>query len=455
MISPNDATALPLAATADILICGGGTAGIVAAIAAARRGVDVLIVEQMGLLGGTQSAAWVTPMMPNKILEENLTHGINDLIIHRAAKYDPPPTDKTGDLMWFNPVTLALVLDDLLAEAGGRVLFHTTISDTIVEGNIVGGIIIENKNGRQRIEAKILIDCTGDADVALRAGADVVEGDPDDGHNQPMSLRFALAGVDQERAMLFMADELGMACYSRSPLFEIGTGEAKNTPLGPLIQQAIEENVLENDDLGYLQFFSMLGRPGELAFNCPRIAGLKSTDAWDLSKAQLIGRQKIRRIATFFKRYVKGFENSYIGTIAPMVGVRESRRIVGDYTLTEDDFFNEARFPDAVARNAYPIDIHSSKAKNGIVMKHLPKGHYHEIPYRCMLPRGLENLLVAGRCLSATFAAQAAVRIQQNCRALGEAAGVAAALCVETGCTPRAVDTDNLRKILNEQGAQI
>ncbi len=140
----------------------------------------------------------------------------------------------------------------------------------------------------------------------------------------------------------------------------------------------------------------MLGRPDELAFNCPRIAGLSATDAWDLSRAQTIGRQKIRRIARFFKTHVKGFENSYIGTIAPMVGVRESRRIVGDYTLTEEDYLTEARFPDAVARNSYPIDIHSVKAKGGLIMKHLPPGHYHEIPYRCLLPVGIENLLVAG-----------------------------------------------------------
>jgi len=246
-----------------------------------------------------------------------------------------------------------------------------------------------------------------------------------------------------------------MPCYARPPLFEIGTGEAKNTALGPLIRQAIDAGVLEEDDLGYLQFFSMLGRPGELAFNCPRIAGLKSTDAWDLSTAQQIGRQKIRRIATFFKKYVGGFEDSYIGTVAPMVGVRESRRIVGEYTLTEDDFLNEARFDDSVARNSYPIDIHSVKAKAGIVMKHLPKGHYHEIPYRCMLPVGVDNLLVAGRCLSATFAAQAAVRIQQNCRALGEAAGLAAAMAVESGVAVRDIDTVELRRRLNAQGAQI
>jgi hypothetical protein len=246
-----------------------------------------------------------------------------------------------------------------------------------------------------------------------------------------------------------------MACYARPPLFEIGTGEAKNTPLGPLIKEAIKAGILAEDDLGYLQFFSMLGRPGELAFNCPRIAGLSATDAWDLSKAHQIGRKKIRRIAAFFKKYVGGFENSYIGTVAPMMGVRESRRIVGDYTLTEDDFVLEARFPDAIARNSYPIDIHTAKSPTGLVMKHLEPGHYHEIPYRCLLPLGIENLLVAGRCLSATFAAQAAVRIQQNCRAFGEAAGLAAAMAVESKTTPRLVDVSELRRRLNAGGAQI
>jgi hypothetical protein len=455
MIDKQDSSTLPEVAQVDVLVCGGGTAGVVAALSAARQGMNVLIVESLGLLGGTQSAGWVTPMMPNKILEENLTHGINDEILHRASAIDPPPSEKSGDLLWFNPVTLAMVLDDMMDEAGVKVLFHTLVSDTILDGSSVTGVVIENKSGRQRITATVTIDCTGDADVALKAGAATVSGDPEDGHNQPMTLRFALAGVDQGRAVSFMADELGMACYSRPPLFEIGTGEAKKTALGPLILEAQSRGVLAEDDLGYLQFFSMLGRPGELAFNCPRISGLSSTDAWDISRAQQIGRKKIRRIAAFFKQFVGGFENSYIGTVAPMMGVRESRRIVGDYILTEDDFILEARFPDAIARNSYPIDIHSTKSPAGLVMKHLEPGHYHEIPFRCLLPIGIENLVVAGRCLSATFAAQAAVRIQQNCRAFGEAAGAAAALAIQTGVAPRHIDTKELRRRLNAVGARI
>jgi hypothetical protein len=141
--------------------------------------------------------------------------------------------------------------------------------------------------------------------------------------------------------------------------------------------------------------------------------------------------------------------------VAPMLGVRESRRIVGEYVLSEEDYLGEARFPDSVARNSYPIDIHSTTAKGGLIMKHLPAGHYHEIPYRCMVPLSVDGLIVAGRCVSSTFAAQAAIRIQQNCRALGEAAGVAAAMCAGGDTLPRNLDTNELRRRLNDQGAEV
>ena len=442
---------LPLAATTEVLICGGGTAGAVAAIAAARAGARTLVIEQFGALGGTQSMAWVTPMMPNKMLEESLSHGINDDILQRAAKYDPPPTEKSGDRLWFNPVTLALVLDELLAEAGADVLFHTWISEAIVDGDKIVGVVIENKAGRQRIEAQVVVDCTGDADVAFRAGVPCQsDGEEGTGRRQPMSLRFTMGNVDQEEAARHLVDDLGMACYSRSPLFEIWAGDAAKTALGALIREVVSSGVLEEGDLGYLQFFSMLGRPRELAFNCPRVIGLDPNSPSDLSRAQQLGRAGIQRIAAFFRGHVRGFDAAYISVIAPMVGVRESRRIVGEYVLTEEDFLGEARFPDAIARNSYPMDIHTSA---GTELRHLPPGHYHEIPYRCLAPLRIENLLVAGRCVSATFAAQAAIRIQQNCRTMGEAAGVAAAMCAAGGISPRRVDTNELRRVLLAQGA--
>jgi hypothetical protein len=447
------AKSLPMSASVDVLVCGGGTAGAVASIAAARAGANTLVVEQFGALGGTQSQGWVTPMMPNKMLEESLTHGISDDILRRAAKYDPPPTDKSGDLLWYNPVTLALVLDELLAEAGGRALFNTWISEPVMDGATLVGVVIDNKAGRRMIRAKIVIDCTGDADVAFRSGAPCVSGGEEgSGRRQPATLRFTLGNVDQNAAAKHLVDELGMECYARPPLFEIWAGDAKATPLGSLIVRAIERGEIEEADLGYLQFFSMLGRPRELAFNCPRIFDIDPNDPWSVSRGYEIGRKAIQRIAAFFRQNVRGFEDSYISVIAPMLGIRESRRIVGEYVLTAEDYVAEARFPDAIARNSYPMDIHTP---SGTELIHMPRGHFHEIPYRCMVPLKIDNLLVAGRCVSATFAAQAAIRIQQNCRAMGEAAGLAAAMCADTGVVPRRLDTAELRRKLNELGASI
>jgi hypothetical protein len=204
---------------------------------------------------------------------------------------------------------------------------------------------------------------------------------------------------------------------------------------------------LEADDLGYFQFFTVLGRPRELAFNCPRIVGFDPEDPFEVSRALAVGREKIFRIAEFCKRWVPGFEASYVSVVAPLMGIRESGRVVGDYVLTEDDHQRCRKFPDAVARNRYPIDIHL--ADGGVELRKLPPNDYHEIPYRCLLPVGLDNVLVAGRCLSASFVAQSSVRIQPVCRALGEAAGAAAALSVRSGVNPRDLPYDSLRAELD------
>ncbi|MGC8834488.1 MAG: FAD-dependent oxidoreductase, partial [Armatimonadota bacterium] len=205
----------------------------------------------------------------------------------------------------------------------------------------------------------------------------------------------------------------------------------------------------EPGDLGYFQFFTMVGRPKEVNFNCPRLSGFDPINAWDISRALTTGRRRIRRIAEFCRRYLPGFQNSYISTVAPMLGVRESRRIIGEYVLTEEDVMEARKFPDAVARNCYPIDIHNPRGR-GTTIRRLPPGEYNEVPYRCLVPLQIDGLLVAGRCISATFAAQAAVRVQDNCRAFGQAAGTAAALAVRLGVQPRHIDFQMLRRALAE-----
>jgi hypothetical protein len=259
------------------------------------------------------------------------------------------------------------------------------------------------------------------------AGAKIESGDAG-GKNQPMTLRFTLGNVDTQAVADFFAED---ARPNQPDFLSVGYAKAEESRIAPLVRKAVDDQSLHEDDLGYFQFFTVLGRPRELAFNCPRITGFDPEDPADVSKALAVGREKIFRIAEFCKKHLPGFGASYVSVIAPLIGIRESGRVVGDYILTEDDHQQCRKFPDAVAKNRYPIDIHL--ADGGVELRKLPPNDYHEIPYRCLLPVGLQNVLVAGRCLSATFVAQSSVRIQPVCRALGEAAGAAAALSVRGG----------------------
>lgn len=435
-------------AKVDVLVVGGGTAGTAAAIAAARNGAQTLLVEASGTLGGSQTAGLVTPMMANHIGGKPLTLGICEEILSRHAAFVEEQDAQGMDRLWFDPVRLALAYDDAVSESGARILYHTMCVGVLKEQNTVTGIAVESPSGRGALLARVAVDCTGDADVAFLAGAPFEKGGPD-GLSQPMSLRFHMANVRLEEAAGFFASRGYKVAL---PLMSVGCHEAHESPIADIVTTAEQEGVLEPGDLGYFQFFTMLGRPGEVSFNCPRLAGFDPTDVWDLARAQQVGRSKIRRIAQFCRRYIPGFQNAYISMIAPLLGVRESRRIIGEYVLTEDDVMSARKFPDAIARNCYPIDIHSPHGR-GTTLKHLPPGEYHEVPYRCLVPKQIDGLLVAGRCISAGFAAQAAIRVQANCIAFGQAAGTAAALAVKLGVQPREIDGTALRSALTEQGA--
>ncbi len=454
MIRPAEAACLPRFDRCQVLVVGGGTAGSAAAITAARAGADTLVVEQHGCLGGTMTLSLVTPMMANHLDGENLSRGLNLEILQRAAELDPPPSGQADDARWFNPIGLQFVLDDLLTDAGGRALYETRVSDVIVDAGgplpRVLGIVVENKDGRGVIEAGITIDASGDADVATLAGVEMQRGD-ETGRNQPMSLRFNLAHVDLPQVAEFFRS---LGCRtSDPPLISVGFHEASDSVIGDRIAEAVAEGVLEPDDLGYFQFFGMMGRPGELAFNCPRLSGFRADSAADRSRAWVVGRRKIRRITTFCQRWLPGFEASYLALIAPMLGVRESRRIVGDYVLSEEDCLACRKFADGIGRNRYPIDIHQQGS--GTVLKHMAEGEWHDIPFRCLVPRGFDGLLVAGRCLSATFAAQASVRVEANCRSMGQAAGEAAVMALRGDGTVRGVEVERLRERLRAAGALV
>lgn len=410
----------------DVIVCGGGTAGAIAAIKAGRLGARTLVVERLGSLGGTQANGWVTPMMPNYFGDFKLSRGLSIEVTDRQNLDQPAgPGVPHGDV-WYDPVFLGLVLDRLATAAGVTCLFDATLTDARRAGRKVEAIEIMARGGKRWIEGTTFIDATGDAELSSLAGAELMGGN-EDGVHQPMTLRFFMGGIDIE------ALRAGLPVWRTNGPghLETGWGDGKEAPVvGPMIRGAIAEGVLQEDDLGYFQFFTMNGRPGELAFNSPRVSGLDPMDPFELSCGYQVGREKVYRIAEFVRRWFPGCANAYVSGIAPLMGIRESRRVVGEYVLTGDDHQSCRKFDDSVARNRYPVDIH---LKVGLDFRNFPPGEYHDVPYRSIVVKGFDNLWVAGRCLSADFVAQSSVRIQPVCRAMGEAAGAAAALCAARG----------------------
>lgn len=405
----------------DVIICGGGTAGAPAAIASGRQGARTLVIDQLGSLGGTQANGWVTPMMPNYLEAEKLSRGLSEEISFRQARFQTPG-DRQHSEDWYDPTYLALVLDEMASEANVTPLFDTVLSDVEVQNGRIAALELISRGRKLRVSAKMFVDCTGDAALSKLAGAEVMEGN-ENGVHQPMTLRFSMGNIDLNELAAGRPDILRI---NTGGYLECGYGEAKEGHLAPQIEDAIRRGVLEKDDLGYFQFFSVNGRPNELAFNAPRISGLDPLDPFEYSRAYQVGRAKIYRIARFVREYLPGFKNAYVSAIAPLMGIRESRRVVGEYVLTAEDHQQCRKFSNSIAQNRYPVDIHLT---TGIDYRRFPPGEWHDIPYECLVVKNFDNLFVAGRCASADFVAQSSIRIQPVCRAMGEAAGTSAALC--------------------------
>jgi len=405
----------------DVIVAGGGTAGIAAAVAAARNGADTILIERYGFLGGTMTAGLVNPFMTFHAGKEQIIKGIFQEIIDRlkdTGGYD----EKTKA---FDSEIMKLVLDQMIKEADVKLLLHTYITDALVtKENIIKGIEAYNKSGRQVVLGKVIIDATGDGDVAVMAGAPYEKGREEDGLTQPMTLNFRMGGVDVER----------MPSREKiNKLFE--EAKAKGEIKIP------RENVL----------YFPTTRRGEIHFNTTRIVKVDGTKADDLTYAEIEGRRQMAELIKFLKEKVPGFENAYLLMSAVQVGVRETRRIIGEYVLTGEDVIKARKFSDVIARGSYPIDIHSPTGE-GTVIKKLPPGESYDIPYRCIVPKKVENLLIAGRCISCTHEAQAAIRVIPIVVAIGQAAGTAAALAAKLHASRREMNVPLLQEALKKQG---
>jgi len=442
-----------------VLVVGGGPAGIGAAIGAADAGADTILVERYGFLGGNATAALVMPLMSfhtqrhrrEKRGDTSLLptdHGDGDPVIAGVLQRlllrlvqsggAIAPSLNTGYVVPFDPEVFKAVALALLDEAGVRFLFHAFASDAWLRQGRVRGAIFETKSGPLLIESDVVVDCTGDADVAVRGGARYELGREEDGLVQPMTLMARIARFERAQFAAYVREHPGQWRGVHG--------------LWDLVKKATDagELKLPRDDI----LFFATPHEQELSLNCTRVNRVLGTDVWDLSYAEFTARRQLREIERFLRKHVPGFAQSYVVQSGVQVGVRESRRIVGEFHLAADDILQVRKHVDVIARGTYPVDIHSPTGK-GTVLKHLPPGEAYDIPLRCLLPQGVDGVLVAGRAISGTHEAHSSYRVMPIAMATGQGAGVCAALAAKQGVSPREVRMGEVQAELRRQGAYL
>ena len=436
---------IPVRAHVDVVVCGGGPAGIGAAIAAARSGAKTLLLENLGSLGGAGSNAIMNRLGPFHDQEKMIIGGIPMEVLQRLVTLKgaimPRPVVWTRETnnrpeYWapFDPEILKFVLDRMTAEAGVKVLFNARVVGAIVNGDRAEGVYIESKSGREAVRAGIVIDTTGDGDVAAWAGAPHEKGRSGDTWMQPVTVLYKVHNLDREKARSVLASQKqNIIAAARAQGEEI-----------PHFLTAGTDNFL---------------RPDETYYNEDQIHGADGTNVEDMTKAWIEARRMIWEEFNFAKRHVPGYENAYVALTSSLLGVRETRRIIGDYMLTAGDVLGARKFSDAVYRYACYVDLHKvmrpGTPESAVAQRIPAPGTSYDVPYRCLVPKRIENLLVAGRCFSASHEALASARPMPSCMAMGQAAGAAAAMCAERGIAPRKLDAASLRKNLAAQGVNL
>ena len=462
---------VPLLEECNVCVIGGGSAGIGAATAAAKAGASTVLVERYGFLGGTSTAGLVGPMMTSWSSDgkEPITGGVYREVVDRmigiGGAIDPaycPPASSYGAFITlghsnvtpFHPEALKIAAQDTVLEAGARIRFHTNFVRVEVQDGVIQEAVLLDKRGMGRIRAGVFVDCSADADVAADAGVPYSKGRSSDGKMMPATMFMRLGNVDDAKV------EAHARAHPDERLFK------------SIVSKAREEGVwdLQRDFLSIYRE----PEPGEYRANISRLLNIDGTNPDDLTQAEIDGRRQCLFIFQFMRNNCPGLENARLLQIASHIGIRETRHIEGLYTLTAEDVLSGRRFKDAIGRGSYPIDIHdpsgsgmvyvgmgekSDEAKSMLFHSEVYKDPrkdappFYDIPFRCLVPVSMHNLLVAGRPISATHEAAASLRVIPPCYATGQAAGTAAALSVRENQQLEHIDTTALRKILKKQGA--
>ena len=410
----------------DVIVVGGGFAGVSAALSAARNGAKVLIVEKSNCLGGAATNCLVNPFMSNSTVlngkRQSLSQGIFKEIWTKLKKRSALKGSA------FCEEELKNILSESVLEAGVDLLFHAYIFEAIKQENKITSITVATKSGKLELCADYFIDATGDAQVAYLSDCPTTLGRQPDHLCQPMTLCFRVGNVDTKRFE-----------RSRKRLMQ---AHAKALAEGEFINP--RENIL--------YFYTPI--PNVVHFNTTRIVKKNPTDPFDVTEAEILARKQVYEIYEFMKNHADGLENSFLMMTAAEIGVRESRMIVGDYVLTEGDCRAFKKFEDTIAACNYDIDIHNPEG-TGTSHYYFPEGEYYTIPYRSLIPQTVDNMLVAGRCISSDHGAQASYRIMPTVCTIGEAAGCAIALAAKNNLSVRDIEVKKLQDLLTKNGAFI
>ena len=413
----------------DLIVVGGGFAGVCTALEAASGGLDVLLVEKNNCLGGAAANCLVMPFMKYWTRmpgEEELINLAGDLFAEIVAemKAIEPKTTITA----FDEEILKLTLNRMCAKYGVHLLFNTVICGVERENDRIVSLQALGKSKKLHLRARAYADATGDAELSMLAGCACKVGREADGLCQPMTLCFRMSGVDKQKF-------------------------AENKPkINPLYQEFQAKGLIKNPRENVLVFENF--NDNVLHFNTTRVVRMDPTDPFAVTQAEIEAREQVYEICKFLKENIEGFENCRVLSTALQIGIRESRKVIGEYILTVEDLKSCARFEDAIATANYDIDIHNPEG-SGTSHYYFPAGEWYEIPYRCLVPKGMKNMLVVGRCISSTHEAQASYRVMPYCAELGQAAGVAFSVAHKNGCDMPDVNVAEVQTILRAKGFMI
>jgi hypothetical protein len=451
---------IPVTDEVEVLIVGGGSAGIAAAAAAARRGVSTMLVESYGCLGGMATTGLVGPFMTSYDAtgEVQVIKGIFDELVRNMEERGGaihPSKVRSGSTYCsfilrghdhctpFDPEVLKISAEEMVLKSGCRLLLYTKIIDVILDGDRITGVVAACKSGLRVIKAQIVVDCSGDADIAAMSNAPCILGAEEDNWMQPGSMFFRAGNVNSDEVEL----EISRNRYRMG--FD---GKRNWGTFHWIVTEGIERGEWDIDRSSLGMYESNV--KGEWRLNISRLTGIDGTKSEDLTKASIEGRKQAFKIFEFLKKNVPGYQNSRLIDTGSSIGIRETRHIKGEYILNENDLLDGIIPEDSILMASNSVDIHAKGEHKGSgVYTTMRNGRWYGVPYRVLVPLKIENLLVAGRPVSATPNAASAIRVMPPCFGMGEAAGTAAALAIKSSTTPRSVNVKKLIDMLKEQGA--